>query len=306
MTNHIVDTKMSVSATSAGDASQVEAGTSLWKDALRKLLKNKMATAGLIYLILMALIAIFAPWLAPFPYEETDLMKGAVPPDSVNLLGTDDLGRDMLTRIMYGARVSLMVGLLSTFVSVTIGVVYGAISGYIGGRTDNVMMRIVEILYSLPFTFFVIILMVLVGRNIYVLFIALGAISWLTMARIVRGQVISLKRSEFIEAARSVGVPTTKILFRHLIPNTLGPVIVFVTLTIPQVMLEEAFLSFLGLGVQEPMSSWGTLISNGVIAMETFPWMLIYPCLSLVLTLFALNFLGDGLRDALDPKASKD
>lgn len=306
MTNQIVDAKMSVSAAPAVEAVQVEAGTSLWKDALRKLLKNKMATAGLIYLVILGLIAIFAPWIAPFSYEETDLMKGAVPPDAINWLGTDDLGRDMLTRIMFGARVSLMVGLLSTFVSVTIGVIYGAISGYVGGRTDDIMMRIVEILYALPFTFFVIILMVLVGRNIYVLFIALGAISWLTMARIVRGQVISLKRSEFIEAARSVGVPTTKILFRHLIPNTLGPVIVFVTLTIPQVMLEEAFLSFLGLGVQEPMSSWGTLISNGVIAMETFPWMLIYPCLSLVLTLFALNFLGDGLRDALDPKASKD
>ena len=283
-----------------------EKGRSLWQDAWRRLLKNKMATAGLIYLIIVALVAIFAPMIAPFSYEDTDLIKGAVPPDLTNWFGTDDLGRDMFSRLLYGGRVSLAVGLLSTFVSVTIGVIYGAISGYIGGRTDDIMMRIVEILFALPFTFFVIILMVLIGRNFYVLFIALGAISWLTMARIVRGQVVSLRHTEFIEAAVSTGVRTKSIILRHLIPNTLGPVIVFITLTIPQVMLEEAFLSFLGLGVQEPMSSWGTLISGGVAAMETYPWMLIFPCLTLVTTLFALNFLGDGLRDALDPKASKD
>lgn len=283
-----------------------EIGRSLWQDAWRRLLKNKMATAGLIYLVFVAISAIFAHWIAPFSYEETDLLLGAVPPDSTHFFGTDDLGRDLFSRILFGGRVSLMVGILSTFVSVTIGVIYGAISGYFGGRIDNIMMRIVEILYALPFTFFVIILMVLVGRNIYVLFLALGAISWLTMARIVRGQVVSLRRTEFVEAAEATGVTKSKIILRHIIPNTLGPVIVFVTLTIPQVMLEEAFLSFLGLGVQEPMSSWGTLISNGVSAMETYPWMLVFPSLTLVTTLFALNFLGDGLRDALDPKASKD
>jgi oligopeptide transport system permease protein len=281
-------------------------GRSLWQDAWRRLLKNKMATIGLIYLIIVTITAIFAPWIAPFSYEETDLALGAVPPNSTNIFGTDDLGRDLFSRILYGGRVSLMVAVLSTFVSVTIGVIYGAISGYFGGKVDNVMMRIVEILYALPFTFFVILLMVLVGRNIYVLFVALGAISWLTMARIVRGQVVSLRRTEFVEAAEATGIPKFRIIMRHIIPNTLGPVIVFVTLTIPQVMLEEAFLSFLGLGVQEPMSSWGTLLSNGVSAMETYPWMLIFPSLTLVTTLFALNFLGDGLRDALDPKASKD
>jgi oligopeptide transport system permease protein len=287
-------------------AASGEKGRSLWQDAWSRLLKNKMATAGMIYLIIVAVMAVLAPWIAPFSYEETDLALGAVPPDTLHLFGTDDLGRDLFSRILYGGRVSLMVGILSTFVSVTIGVVYGAISGYAGGRVDNVMMRIVEILYALPFTFFVIILMVLVGRNIYVLFLALGAISWLTMARIVRGQVVSLRRSDFVEAAEATGVTRARIILRHIIPNTLGPVIVFVTLTIPQVMLEEAFLSFLGLGVQEPMSSWGTLISSGVSAMETYPWMLVFPCLTLVSTLFALNFLGDGLRDALDPKASKD
>lgn len=283
-----------------------ETGISLWQDAFRKLRKNKMALTGLIYLIFTILAAIFAPLLAPFPYDETDLMLGAVAPDSVHWLGTDDLGRDMFTRILYGSRVSLAVGVLATIVSMIIGVTYGALSGYVGGRLDGLMMRGLEVLYAMPFTFFVIILMVIFGRNIYLMFIALGAIQWLPMARIVRGQVVSLKNMEYIEAARSIGVNHWKIIFNHIIPNTMGPVIIYVTLTVPVVILEEAFLSFLGLGVQEPMSSWGTLISGGVGAMEPYPWMIIYPCLTLMLTLLALNFLGDGLREALDPKASKD
>jgi len=284
----------------------LEVGSSLWQDSYRKLLKNKMAVIGLVYLIFQGIIAIFAPWIAPFPYDETDLILGAVPPDSVHWFGTDDLGRDMFTRILYGSRVSLMVGLLATAVSVIIGVTYGAISGYAGGRVDNLMQRAMDVMYAMPFAFFVIILMVLFGRNIYLMFIALGAIQWLTMARIVRGQVISLKKMEYVEAARAIGVSSASIIKRHIIPNTLGPVIIYVTLTIPGVILEEAFLSFLGLGVQEPMSSWGTLISNGVSAMEVYPWMLVYPCSTLILALLALNFLGDGLREALDPKASKD
>lgn len=283
-----------------------ERGTSLWADAWRRLLKNKLAVAGLMYLVFVSVIAIFAPLIAPFGYEETDLILGAVPPDSIHWLGTDDLGRDMFTRIIFGARVSLMVGVLATAVSVFIGVIYGAISGYIGGRIDDLMMRFVEVLYVLPFTILVIIIMVIFGRSIYNLFIALGAIQWLVMARIVRGQVVSLKRMEFVEAAKATGVGNLRIILKHIIPNTLGPVIVFSTLTVPAVILEEAFLSFLGLGIQPPMASWGTLISDGVQAMEAYPWMIIYPCLTLMTTLLALNFLGDGLRDALDPKASKD
>lgn len=283
-----------------------EKGRSLWEDAFSRLMKNKMAVFGLLYLLFQTLVAIFAPWIARFHYEETDLILGAIPPDGVHFFGTDDLGRDMFTRVIYGSRISLMVGILATAVSVLIGVLYGAISGYVGGRTDNIMMRILEILYSLPFIFFVIILMVLFGRNIYLLFIALGLIEWLTMARIVRGQVVSLKKMEYIDAARSMGVSHFQIIIRHLIPNVLGTVIVYITLTVPGVILEEAFLSFLGLGVQEPMSSWGTLISDGVSAMQTYPWMLIFPCVTLMMTLLALNFLGDGLRDALDPRASKD
>jgi len=284
----------------------IESGTSLWLDAYRRLIKNKMAVASAIYIIALAIIAILTPWIAPYSFEDTDLLMGAVPPSWEHWLGTDDLGRDMLTRIMYGARVSLMVGLLATVVSVVIGVTYGAISGYIGGKVDSVMMRIVDIIYVLPYTILVILLMVMIGRNIYNLFIALGAIQWLVMGRIVRGQVVSIKKMEFVEAAKAAGVKNRHIIMRHVIPNTLGPVIVFVTLTIPAVILEEAFLSFIGLGVQAPMSSWGTLISDGVGAMEVYPWMIIYPCLTLVVTLFALNFLGDGLRDALDPKAAKD
>jgi oligopeptide transport system permease protein len=257
-------------------------------------------------LAFVSLVALLAPVIAPFSYEETDLILGAIAPNSTHWLGTDDLGRDMFTRIIYGARVSLMVGLLATSVSVVIGVVYGAVSGYVGGRADNLMMRFVEVLYALPFTILVIIIMVIFGRSIYNLFIALGAIQWLVMARIVRGQVVSLKKMEFIEAAKASGVRSWAIILRHIIPNTLGPVIVFATLTVPAVILEEAFLSFLGLGIQPPMSSWGTLISDGVQAMEAYPWMIIYPCLTLMTTLLALNFLGDGLRDALDPKASKD
>ena len=283
-----------------------EVGRSLWQDALARLLKNKMAVIGLAYLSVQVLLAIFAPLIAPFPYDQTDLILGAVAPDGTHLLGTDDLGRDMFTRILYGARVSLAVGFLATLVSMVIGVSYGAISGFVGGRVDNLMMRALEVLYAMPFTFFVIILMVLFGRNIYLMFVALGAIQWLSMARIVRGQVVSLKKMEYVEAARSMGVKSHKIILRHILPNVMGPVIIYATLTIPVVILEEAFLSFLGLGVQEPMSSWGTLISAGVSAMEPFPWMLIYPCLTLMATLLALNFLGDGLRDALDPKASKD
>lgn len=289
--------------TKADAIEDFEPGFSLWQDAFYKLCRNKLAALSFIYLILLSIVAIFAPFFVSFSYEATDLILGAIPPDNVHFFGTDDLGRDLFTRIIYGARVSLLVGFLATIVSLVIGVLYGSVSGYIGGRVDEIMMRCLEILYAMPFTFFVIILMVLFGRNIYLMFIALGAIQWLNMARIVRGQVISIKQTEYISAAISLGVSHKNIILKHLIPNILGPVIIYVTLTIPVVILEEAFLSFLGLGVQEPMSSWGTLIAGGVSAMETYPWILFYPCLTLMLTLLALNFLGDGLREALDPKS---
>lgn len=283
----------------------VQEGTSLWIDSYYRLTKNKMAVISFFYLVLQVILAVFAPLIAPFSYEETDLLLGAVAPNAEHWMGTDDLGRDIFTRTLYGARVSLAIGALAVLVSVVIGIAYGATSGFLGGRVDYIMQRILEILYAIPFMLFVIILMVIAGRNIYIMFIALGAVQWLSMARIVRGQVISLKQMEYVDAARSIGVSNAKIIARHMVPNILGPVIVYTTLTIPSVILEEAFLSFLGLGVQEPMSSWGTLINGGVEAMEVYPWMLLFPCLTLILTLLALNFLGDGLRDALDPKASK-
>jgi oligopeptide transport system permease protein len=279
-------------------------GRSLWQDALARLLRNKAAVVSMVFLAVVAVMAIFAPLLSPHAYDEIYWERIQAPPDFEHghWFGTDGNGRDLFIRVLYGARVSLAVGLLATTVSLVIGVTYGAIAGFLGGRIDNIMMRVVDVLYSLPFMFFVIMLMVVFGRNIFLIFVALGAVEWLTMARIVRGQTISVKRKEFIEAAHAGGVSTTKIIFRHVIPNVLGPVIVYMTLTIPQVILTESFLSFLGLGVQEPLTSWGVLISEGAKVMEFAPWMLVFPAAFLAATLFAFNFIGDGLRDALDPK----
>ena len=285
---------------------EAEQGTSLWKDAWARLRKNKMAVFGAGTLVFMALFCLIGPFISPYTYDAQDLNQYAKPPSAQHWFGTDKLGRDQLTRIMYGGRISLAVGICATMVSLTIGVLWGAVAGYAGGKLDTVMMRIVDILYALPFTIFVILLMVFFGRNIILLFAAIGAVEWLTMARIVRGQVMSLRKMEFIEAAIALGLSRRRIILRHMIPNVLGPVMVYTTLTIPAVMLLEAFLSFLGLGVQPPMSSWGSMIKDGAEVMEEFWWMLILPGLFLSLTLFSLNFLGDGLRDALDPKASKD
>ncbi|MFP6584600.1 MAG: ABC transporter permease [Candidatus Hydrogenedentota bacterium] len=288
------------------DAEMTEKGVSLWQDAWHRLLKNKLAVLGGAFLLIVIALAIVTPWIAPYSYEAQDLMLGATPPSTDHWLGTDYLGRDLFTRILYGGRISLMVGFAATAVSLLVGVMYGATAGFLGGRVDSILMRLVDILYALPFTIFVIILMVFFGRNIILLFMAIGAVEWLTMARIVRGQVQSLKEKEYIEAAVAMGLTKTRILTRHLIPNALGPIIVYTTLTIPNVMLLEAFLSFLGLGVQPPMSSWGLLIHDGAEQMENYPWLLVYPSVALSLTLFSLNFLGDGLRDALDPRVSKD
>ena len=284
----------------------MENNSSLWADAYRRLIQNKAAMIGGIVLVVLILCAIFAPLIAPYSYSYQDLNLGASKPSWDHLLGTDVMGRDLLSRILYGARISLMVGFVATSVALVIGVSWGIVAGYFGGRIDSVMMRIVDVLYGLPFIIFIILLMVIFGRNLWLLFGAIGAVEWLTMARIVRGQVIGLKNQEFVLAAQAMGVSNFMMFRKHLFPNILGPIAVYATLTIPQVMLLESFLSFLGLGIQPPMSSWGTLIKDGVESMEEYSWLLIYPGLTFTITLFALNFFGDGLRDALDPKTSSD
>ena len=278
--------------------------SSLWQDAIRRLIQNRAAMIGGITILVLIILAIFAPWIAPYSYSYQNLDIGASPPSAEHLLGTDVLGRDLLSRLLYGARISLLVGFVATGVALVIGVSWGIIAGYFGGRVDSIMMRIVDVLYGLPFIIFIILLMVIFGRNIWLLFAAIGAVEWLTMARIVRAQVIGLKNQEFVQAAQVMGVSNISMFRRHILPNILGPIAIYATLTIPQVMLLEAFLSFLGLGIQPPMSSWGTLIRYGVESMEEYYWLLIYPGLTFTITLFALNFFGDGLRDALDPKTS--
>ena len=285
---------------------EAEDGASLWHDAWLRLKKNRAAVTGGVVLTVMVVLAILTPWIAPYGYEAQNLDLGATPPSAAHWLGTDIFGRDLLTQILYGGRISLAVGFIATAVALVIGVTWGAVAGYVGGRIDSVMMRFVDILYALPFMIFIILLMVVFGRNILLLFLAIGAVEWLTMARIMRTQVQSLRQQEFVEAAVSLGLPPSAIIFKHIIPNALGPIIVYTTLTIPSVMLLEAFLSFLGLGIQPPQTSWGLLISYGAETMEEYPWLLIFPGLALTITLFSLNFLGDGLRDALDVRGSKD
>tara|TARA_R110000868_G_scaffold11516_5_gene56362 strand:- start:9880 stop:10788 length:909 start_codon:yes stop_codon:yes gene_type:complete len=280
-------------------------GRSLWEDARARLMRNKAAVVSLIILgvlIVLALLGQMGVWVHDYDTIYRDEVW--VPPTFENwhIFGTDAQGRDMVARTLVGLGVSLMVGIVATVVSLVIGVTWGATAGFIGGRVDQMMMRFVDILYSLPFIFFVIILMVVFGRNIILIFVAIGAVEWLTMARIVRGQTIALKRMEFVEAAEAAGVSQWMIIQRHIIPNVLGPVVVYVTLMIPVVILAESFLSFLGLGVQEPLTSLGRLISAGAQDMEVAPWTLIVPAVTMMLTLFCLNFIGDGLRDAIDPK----
>jgi oligopeptide transport system permease protein len=279
-------------------------GRSLWADAGRRLLRNRAAVGGAILLAGIALAAAFAPYLSPHPYDEVYWDLISAPPDvmSAHFFGTDQNGRDLFVRTLYGGRTSLTIGILATLVSLAIGVAWGAAAGFLGGRVDAVLMRTVDVLYALPFLFFVILLTVVFGRNILLIYVGVGAVSWLDMARIVRGQAISLKRKEFVEAAVAGGVSAFNIVRRHIIPNTLGPVVVYITLTVPHVILTESFISFLGLGVQEPDTSWGVLISEGARSMETAWWALVFPAVFLAATLFCFNFIGDGLRDALDPK----
>ena len=305
------------------DAGEFVRGTSLWRDAWRRLLKNKLAVFGLIVVIVITIASIVGPLLIKkifgftpdyIPTENQQLVR-SFPPFTgptgefswQHPMGTDNAGRDQFARVLQGGQISLFVGIIATLVSLVIGVSYGAIAGYVGGRVDDLMMRIVDVLYSLPYIIVVIVLLAMFRSQtprgqLALLFIALGSVSWLTMARIVRGQVLSLKNQEFVLAARATGVSAPRIIFRHLVPNTLGPVIVYATLTIPQIMLTEAFLSFLGLGVQAPLASWGSLAADGVQNIAIFPWQLIFPGVTMALTLFSLNFLGDGLRDALDPQ----
>ena len=278
--------------------------SSLFKDALLRLTTNKLSLFSLIYILILVFMALITPFIAPYDYAYQDLALGASPPSSDHLLGTDTLGRDLLTRMMYGSRISLMVGFLATSVALIIGVIWGTIAGFSGGKTDAIMMRIVDTLYGIPFIILIILLMVIFGRNLVLLFLAIGAVEWLTMARIVRSQVLNLSRQEFILSAEAMGVSKLSIIFRHLIPNAMGPVIVYATLTVPQIMLLESFLSFLGLGVQPPLSSWGLLIRDGAVSMEEYWWLLIFPSLAFSLTLFSLNFIGDGLRDAIDPRTA--
>ena len=295
-----------MSTETLAEIARAERGTSLWADAWLRLRRNKLALIGFAVLSLFVVIALLTPWIAPYSYQAQNLELGASPPSAQHWLGTDIFGRDLLTQILYGGRISLAVGFVATAVALLIGVTWGAIAGYAGGRVDAVMMRLVDILYALPFMIFIVLLTVVFGRNLLLLFLAIGAVEWLTMARIMRGQVQSLRQQEFVEAAISLGLPPATLIRRHLVPNALGPIIVYTTLTIPSVMLLEAFLSFLGLGVQPPQTSWGLLISYGAETMEEYPWLLVFPGLALTLTLFCLNFLGDGLRDALDVRGARD
>ena len=271
-----------------------------------RLRANRMAMISLFLFLIILLFSLLGPLFSKYRYDEQDLEKVFLAPGAEHWFGTDNLGRDLFARTSHGGRISLAVGILATFVSLVIGVTYGMVSGYNGGKIDAFLMRIVDILYSLPFTIFVILLMVMFGRNFLLLFLAIGAVEWLTMARITRAQTISLKRAEFVLAAHALGYSHTRILFHHILPNLLGPIIVYATLTVPAVMLLEAVLSFLGLGVQAPMSSWGSLIKEGAEKMDAAPWVLSFPGLFFCISLFSLNFIGDGLRDALDPKSSKD
>ena len=277
---------------------------SLGRDAWERLCANRMARIGGGLFIGIALLCLIGPFFVPHSHETTQLAYGAQAPSWTHWFGTDELGRDILVRTLIGGRISIGVGFAATVVALLIGVVYGMIAGYNGGRIEATMMRFVDTLYALPFTIIVILLTVLLGRSILLIFLAIGAVEWLTMARIVRGQTKALRKQTFIDAAIVGGVPTRRILGRHILPNLLSPVIVFTTLTIPAVILLESVISFLGLGVQPPMSSWGVLINEGAVKLDIYPWMLIFPALFFSLTIFAFNFVGDGLRDALDPKNS--
>lgn len=292
------------------DTSQLIKGRSLWDDARTRFFKNKAAVVSLIILILVGLFALFGSYLTPWSNEEIDweLMGdvrnlGGPSIASGHYFGLDPLGRDLFARVVQGTQISLMIGIVGALISVVVGTLYGATAGFIGGRVDNIMMRIVDILMAIPYMFVLILLLVVFGRSIFMLFVGIGLISWLDMARIARGQTLSIKNKEFVEAAIATGVSTPKIIIRHIVPNLLGVVIVYATLLVPSMIMFESFISFLGLGVQEPLTSWGALINEGAGQMRYGTlWMLGFPLFFFLISLFAFFFLGDGLRDALDPK----
>ncbi len=280
------------------------AGRSLWSDARRRFMRNKAAVISLALLLLISLACVMGPWLLPHAFDSADWDAMSMPPSLKNahFWGTDEAGRDLLVRSLVGGRVSLTVGLLATLASVSLGIVWGATAGFVGGRVDALMMRIVDMMYAIPYLLIAILLVTMLGREFYLVVLTITVFSWMDMARVVRGQTLSLRSTEYVEAARAMGVSTTRIIFRHIVPNLLGVVVIYTTVTVPGVILTESVLSFLGLGIQEPMTSWGVLIQDGAKVMEVSPWILLFPAGLLSVTLYCFNFIGDGLRDALDPK----
>jgi oligopeptide transport system permease protein len=279
-------------------------GRSPWLDARIRFMRNRAAVFSLALLSLITLACIVGPWVLPHSYEDTDWDRMGIAPtwDNLHLFGTDELGRDLLVRSLVGGRISLMVGVLATLVSVTLGVVYGAFAGFMGGKVDALMMRIVDMLYAIPYLLIAIMMVTILGREFYLVVLTISAFSWMDMARVVRGQTLSIKSKEYVEAARAIGVPTWRIIFQHVVPNLLGIVVIYTSITVPGVILTESVLSFLGLGVQEPMTSWGVLIHDGANVMAATPWMILFPGAALSITLYCFNFIGEGMRDALDPK----
>ncbi len=293
-----------IAQTLAATPLSLAAGRSPWADARIRFMRNKAALASLAMLLLIVLACLAGPSLLPYEFDTADWDAMKMPPtlSGMHWWGTDESGRDLLVRCLIGGRISLMVGLLATLASVAIGIVWGATAGFLGGRVDGVMMRIVDMMYAIPYLLIAILLVTILGREFYLVVLAITAFSWMDMARVVRGQTLSLRTMEFVEAARAIGVPTHRIIFSHIVPNLLGVVVVYTTVTVPGVILTESVLSFLGLGIQEPMTSWGVLIEDGTKVMDVAPWMLLFPAALLSVTLYCFNFIGDGLRDALDPK----
>lgn len=296
--------RKAVAETLARTPLRLQPGRSPWADARTRFLRNKAAVASLVMLLLIVAACAVGPWLLPYDFDSADWDAMKVPPSwtGAHWWGTDESGRDLLVRCLIGGRISLMVGLLATLASVAIGIAWGATAGFLGGRIDGFMMRIVDMMYAIPYLLIAILLVTILGREFYLVVLAITAFSWMDMARVVRGQTLSLRTMEFVEAARAIGVPTRRIIFSHIVPNLLGVVVIYTTVTVPGVILTESVLSFLGLGIQEPMTSWGVLIEDGASVMDVAPWMLLFPAALLSVTLYCFNFIGDGLRDALDPK----
>lgn len=278
---------------------------SFWKDVFTRFNKNKLALVGLVLLFLLIVMAVVGPMVSGYTYDQTNLTNANQPPSAEHLFGTDDLGRDVFTRVWFGARISISIGLAAALIDLFIGVIYGGIAGYKGGRTDNILMRFADILSGIPYLLLVILLMVVLGNNIGTMILAMCITGWINMSRIVRGQVLSLKSQEYVLAAKTLGASTTRIMGKHLIPNSMAPILVTMTLTIPNAIFTESFLSYLGLGLSAPIASWGTMASEGLPALQYYPWRLFFPAILISLTIFAFNVVGDGLRDALDPRLRK-